>query len=166
MAPDMMAELAGLSDVPELVNLRLLYLAEDLGPLRQEDEAALREALPDYLRRHLNRDLSVCVVRRNGRIAACAFLLTVEKPMSPAFRNGRTGTVLNVYTRPEYRRQGFGTAVMGRLLHEAKQMALCLVELKATADGYSLYRNLGFQDGASAYHLMRWINPVLTASKE
>ncbi len=34
-------------------------------------------------------------------------LLIVEKPMSPSFITGKTGTVLNVYTKPEYRNKGY-----------------------------------------------------------
>lgn len=32
------------------------------------------------------------------------FLLVAQKPMSPAFITGRTGSVLNVYIKPQYRR--------------------------------------------------------------
>ncbi len=156
----MRAERASASDIPELTELRLLYLAEDLGGLSPQDEAAIREALPGYFREHLDRDLFVYAVRDNGRIAACAFLLMTEKPMSPRFLNGKTGTVLNVYTRPALRRRGCGRAVMEALLADARRMDLCTVELKATENGYPLYKAVGFADDIPEYRLMKWKNPA------
>ena len=32
--------------------------------------------------------------------------------MSPAFINGKTGTVLNVYTCPDYRHKGYARLIM------------------------------------------------------
>ena len=84
--------------------------------------------------------------------------LIVEKPMSPAFLNGKTGTVLNVYTRPAFRRKGWGRCVMEALLAEARERSLSVVELKSTEAGYALYRAVGFADDVSGYHLMKWRN--------
>lgn len=156
------AERAVLSDIPELTALRLFYLAEDLGEIAEADAAAIREALPRYFCAHLDRDLFAYVVRDGGRLAACALLLVTEKPMSPRFLNGKTGTVLNVYTRPDCRRRGCGRAVMEKLLAEAAEMGLCTVELKATDEGVPLYRAVGFTDSTSEYRLMRWRNPERT----
>ncbi len=155
----MRAEQATPADIGELTELRLLYTAEDLGALREADAAAMRERLPGWLRLHLGRNLFAYVVRADGRIAACAFLLTVEKPMSPAFINGRTGIVLNVYTRPEHRRLGYARCIMRALLADARRLALCTVELKATEAGVPLYRDAGFADDGSHYHAMKWKNP-------
>ena len=35
-------------------------------------------------------------------------------------------------------------------------MNLSFVELKATEDGYGLYKSLGFEDVRSKYHALRW----------
>ena len=85
----MRAEQAAAGDIAGLTELRLLYLAEDLGPLGERDAAALRERLPGYFRAHLGRDLLAFIVRDGGRIASCALLLTAEMPMSPAMPRPR-----------------------------------------------------------------------------
>jgi GNAT superfamily N-acetyltransferase len=54
--------------------------------------------------------------------------------MSPAFINGRTGMVLNVYTCPSYRRKGCAKMIMEALISEAKKMEISVIELKATED--------------------------------
>jgi len=145
-------------DIDELVRLRIAYLKEDNGQLDDRDAETIAKELPDYFRRHLGRDLFCYVWQEGGEIVASAFLLLVEKPMSPAFINGRTGTVLNVYTCPEHRRRGYAAQVMRRLLADAGEMELSVVELKSTDAGYPLYRSVGFADDASGYHPMKWRN--------
>ena len=117
----------------------------------------LQAALPQYFRNHLNRDLMIYVVREAEEIVTCAFLLIVEKPMSPMFITGKTGTVLNVYTKPEYRKKGYAKRIMNALLEDAKANELSVIELKATEDGYHLYKSVGFEDVVSKYHNMRYI---------
>ena len=87
--------------------------------------------------------------------------LVIEKPMSPAFINGKTGTILNVFTRESYRRKGYARKIMDVLLGEAKDMGLVTIDLKSTEEGYSLYRSVGFRDDHSKYHMMKWNNQEL-----
>ena len=151
-------EKAGLSDIEALTELRLAYLTEDYGGLRDEEAAAIRRDLPGYYQTHLNRDLFAYVIREDRAIVSCAFLLLIEKPMNPSFLNGKTGEVLNVYTRPDHRRKGYAAAVMKKMLADAKKMDVTVIELKATDDGYPLYKSVGFSDDQSKYHPMKWVN--------
>ena len=82
----MTLEKAVASDIDQLVGLRLAYLAEDKGGLNREDEARIRRDLPAYFAEHLNDDLLAFVARQGAVIVACALLLLVDKPMSPANR--------------------------------------------------------------------------------
>ena len=152
----MIVEKAGTEDIGTLVKMRLNYLTEDNGGLEAQDLATIKKELPGYFQVHLNRDLFVYVIKNGQSIVSCAFLLIVEKPMSPAFINGRTGIVLNVYTCPSCRRRGCARIIMEALLSEARKMEISEIELKATEDGYPLYRSLGFTDDGSRYHMMKW----------
>jgi len=100
--------------------------------------------------------LYVYVARENEEIVSCAFLLVVEKPMSPAFITGRTGTVLNVYTKAVYRGKGYARKLMQMMLEDAGVKNINPIELKATNEGYKLYKTLGFEETVSKYHMMRF----------
>lgn len=153
----MVVEKADKGDVDELVELRIAYLSEDDGPLDHSVVERIERGLPGYYIEHLSRDLHAYVIREGGSIVSCALLLVTEKPMSPAFITGKTGTVLNVYTRPESRRKGCARHLMESLLRDAQEMDLSVVELKATEDGYPLYLSVGFTDDRSKYHPMKWV---------
>ena len=157
----MHVEKAGMDDIDALVKLRLAYLYEDNGRMDEVDIAAIERDLPGYFQAHLNKDLFAYVVREGQIIVSCAFLLVVEKPMSPAFINGRTGTVLNVYTCPANRHRGYARVIMEALLSAAEEMQLSVVNLKSTEDGYALYKKVGFTDDVSKYHLMTWKNVTI-----
>ena len=154
----MNVEKAGIEDIEALVKMRISYLLEDYGSLDGQDLTIIERQLPGYFRVHLDRDLFVYVIRDGRTIVSCAFLLIVEKPMSPAFINGKTGIVLNVYTCPLYRRRGCAKLIMEALLSEAREAEISVIELKATEDGYPLYRSVGFMDDGSRYHMMNWRN--------
>ena len=149
----MIFEKATIKDINGLTDLRLAYLQEDLGVITNKE--LIQESLPGYYEKHLNKDLMVYVARDDEDIVACAFLLIVEKPMSPSFITGKTGTVLNVYTKPEYRNKGYAKKLMTMMLEDATAQDVSIIELKATEDGYSLYKSVGFEDVVAKYHNMK-----------
>lgn len=142
-------------DIGVLTDLRIAYLNEDLGVISNENLELMKSTLPSYYTKHLNKDLMVYVARDEMDIVSCAFLLIVEKPMSPSFITGKTGTVLNFYTKPDYRKKGYAKKLITTMLEDAKVEGLSIIELKATEDGYSLYKSVGFEDVVAKYHNMK-----------
>lgn len=153
----MIFEKANVSDLTSLVELRTEYLKEDYENISESQVARISEKLPYYYQKHLNRDLFVYVCREEEKVISCCFLYITEKPPNPAFINGRTGTILNVYTKPAYRRRGIAGKLIKLLLSDAEKMGLDFVELKATDVGYNLYKSLGFEDIISKYHNMKFL---------
>lgn len=151
----MVFDKATIKDIGVLTELRIAYLNEDLGVVSDENLKLMQATLPSYYEKHLNKDLIVYVARDEMDIVSCAFLLIVEKPMSPSFITGKTGTVLNVYTKPEYRKKGYAKKLMTMMLEEAKAEGVSVIELNATEDGYSLYKSVGFEDVVAKYHNMK-----------
>lgn len=175
-------EKADINDIPKLTRFRLDYLEEDIGGVKEDEKDIIEERLPIYYSEHLNKDFHVYLARKGENIndcgdmndfedahdredekdnedcreiVGCGFLLITEKPANPSFINGLTGTVLNVYVKPEYRRQGIAKKMMDNLLSDAKEMGLDYVELKATEQGRGLYESLGFEEDVSKYYRMK-----------
>ena len=153
----MIFEKADQNDINDLVELRIAYLLEDYGEIAPDKLSLISDNLPDYFNAHLNKDLFVFVCRNESMILSCCFLCVSEKPSNPTFINGKTGTILNVYTKPQFRKQGIAGKLINLLLSESKRLNLDFVELKATDSGYSLYKSIGFDDVVSKYHDMKYI---------
>ena len=136
---------AGLKDIDTLIDLRIGYLVSDLG-LIADNAAPIRRQLRGYFRKHIDIDLIAALAHINGRCISTAFLVISEMPANPSFITGIIGTMLNVYTLPEYRRRGIATQVIRFLIDEAAQRKVSRIDLNASPEGIPLYRSLGFTE--------------------
>ena len=73
----------------------------------------------------------------------------------PTYHNptGRKGYVMNMYTRPEYRRMGIATHMLDLLVHDAREKGLAFISLEATEAGRPLYEKYGFSTTTSEMEL-------------
>lgn len=156
---EVILRMAGREEMQALTEIRMAYLWDEHGHLEQEMEDMMRRQLSGYFERHLGRDFHAFVaVDAHGAMTASAFLLVTERPAKPDCISGKNGTVLNVYTKPACRRQGIAGRLIEMLLKKAEDMGMDYVDLKATGEGYGLYKKMGFEDGKSDYFDMRyWI---------
>lgn len=132
-------------NVSGLAEIRMKYLLEDFPDMTTAQAAQIKAKLPRYYSDHLNCDFFAYLAEDGGKIIGSAFLTVRELPPNPNFPNGRVGTVLNVFTEASHRRQGIATALMELLISDAKVMELDYIELKASEDGYRLYKQMGFE---------------------
>ncbi len=134
------------SDIGKLIDLRLEYLNSDYGKLKSEQEKEIVSQLETYFITHLDRDFIAYIANDLDRGIAGAFLVISEKPANPNFITGKTGVILNVYTRPEYRKQGIASRLLTELIREARTLNLSYLELSSTREGEPVYRKLGFKE--------------------
>jgi len=73
-------------------------------------------------------------------------LIIEEWPANRNFINGKIGTLLNVYTYPEYRKNGIATNVIKKIIEEAKKQNVAIINLFASKDGESVYKKIGFME--------------------
>ncbi|MEG6585439.1 GNAT family N-acetyltransferase [Dendrosporobacter sp. 1207_IL3150] len=145
---------ATIADIDILIKLRLDYLIADSGNLSAAEEHAIRSQLTSYFTKHINHDFIAIVAEVDNNVLATAFLAIAEKPANLTSITGKTGTLLNVLTYPEYRRMGIASKVMSKIIDEAKQLGVCSLDLSATEDGKPLYEKLGFTQ-SSRYTAMK-----------
>lgn len=81
----------------------------------------------------------------DGRVVAGAGVAISLWPGSPGDPSGKRALVLNVYTEPEFRRQGIGRNLMETVIEWCRGQGLCSVSLHASDSGRALYEKLGFR---------------------
>ncbi len=64
----------------------------------------------------------------------------------PTYHNptGKKSYIMNMYTNPEYRRQGIAFKTLDLLVAEAKARGITAISLEATKMGRALYEKYGF----------------------
>ena len=73
----------------------------------------------------------------------------------PTFHNptGRKAYIMNMYTRPDYRRKGIATKTLDLLIQDAKKRGVTVISLEATDMGRKLYERYGFVSMTSEMEL-------------
>lgn len=136
---------AAAEDLPQLCETRLMVLraanllSED-APLPQV-EAATRAYYAERLASGAHTALLVLDGDRvvgAGDVSYYAVMPTVHNP------DGRKAYIMNMYTSPEYRRQGVARETLRRLVEDCHRRGVRHITLEATAAGRPLYERFGF----------------------
>ena len=148
---DIKYDIATKDDIEELIRLRIAYMVDDFGSVSEEERAGMENQLPDYFERKLGSELIAFVARDADKIVSVAYLHIIEMPANSILLNGIYGDVLSVYTEHEYRGKGLCTKLMENLIEYGKKTGLGRIDLKATGDGYPIYKKVGFEDAENRY---------------
>ena len=136
---------AGKADIEALVALRRA-LFHDIG---YRDEAVLErvaQVSAAYFATALPQgEFRAWVAEVEGQIVASGGLVIHCAPPTARNLRGREGYIMNMYTRPEWRRQGIATAILQAILEHLRAQEITLVSLHASPDGRGIYERHGFE---------------------
>jgi GNAT superfamily N-acetyltransferase len=91
--------------------------------------------------------LAWVAVTRDDRIVAGAGLWLMDWPAHMVGSSPRRGNILNVYTEPEFRRQGLARSLMEAALNWCRSNEIDFVILHASPQGRVIYESMGFYAG-------------------
>ena len=135
------------NDKDLFVSLRIIFLIDCFNGIIETDKKEIENNLRIYFDEHIIKNDFIGIIGEyNGNIVSTAYLILLDYPAYPGLINGKAGKIINVYTFPEYRRKGIAKKIIEELIKEAKIMGIKSIDLKATEDGYDLYKKLGFID--------------------
>jgi len=134
------------NDMDLFINLRMDFFL-DYYTIDETEKIQIENNLKKYFNEHINKDDFIGMYAEyNGKIASVAYMIISEKPANPNYIDGKTGTLMNVFTYPEYRRKGLAKRLVNEIIKEAKEKGVGFIHLMATEAGYNLYKHLGFND--------------------
>jgi GNAT superfamily N-acetyltransferase len=143
---------ASTADIPGLLALRR-ELFQSMGWQGESELAAMESACRRYFESAIpDGRFHGWVAESDGRPVATAGLVVHEVPPTARNPSGREGYVMNMFTRPEWRRRGIARALLHAVLDFLREQGIAQVSLHATADGRPLYEQAGFADS----HEMRF----------
>ena len=142
----MRKRLADRSDIPTLIKLRKQQLIDEgLPPGSLQMDIA--GELADYFTSAISDGSFISWVMDNdGEIIATSGVCLYALPPSYSNPSGRTAYITNMYTKPEYRRNGIATELLGVVIDEAKSRGYKVIRLHTSEYGKSIYLKAGFID--------------------
>lgn len=138
---------AVLSDISELIRLRIEFLHEIGNIFESIADVNLKKALYEYFyEKVLNNKFTAWLALENNKIVATSGLCFYTLP--PSYKNvtGKVAYIMNMYTIPSHRKQGIAKVLFEKIVEEAKTRGYKYISLHATEKGKPLYLKFGFKD--------------------
>lgn len=136
---------AGLEDLALLTETRIEVLLAANGLPEGTDMGEVEEQTRLYYQKALSDGSHIAYLVFDGNRLAGTGGVSFFQVM-PTYHNpsGRKAYLMNLYTKPEYRRRGAASNTLDRLVQDAKRRGVTAISLEATAMGRPLYERYGF----------------------
>ncbi len=141
---------ANFDDIDKLIELRIEFLKEIQDSLNNMEMKIFQKSLRDFFLEKMKSNEYISWLAENeNKIIATSGLSFLQRP--PYFLNitGKFAYIMNMYTKPTWRRKGIGSALLEKLIKEIKRKGIQLVVLHATPSGIKLYEKYGFRGSDS-----------------
>lgn len=136
---------ATLKDIEELVRTRIIVLRAANKLSDDVDMSVVEQESYAYYKRALQTGEHIAYLIYDADVFVGAGGVSFYQVM-PTFHNstGKKADIMNMYTTPEYRRQGIAFQTLDLLVKDAKEQGVSLIALEATDMGRPLYEKYGF----------------------
>ena len=136
---------ATMEDIDELVRTRIIVLRAANKLSDDVDMSVVEEESYAYYRRALeNREHIAYLVYDKGTFIGAGGVSFYQ--VMPTYHNptGKKAYIMNMYTSPDYRRQGIAIHTLNLLVNDAREQGVSQIALEATNMGRPLYEKCGF----------------------
>ena len=136
---------ATIDDLELLTDTRITVLRAANKLSDEVDMSVVKESSYHYYREALSNDTHVAYLVFDEDRFVGAGGISFFKVM-PTFHNptGQKAYIMNMYTKPEYRRNGIAYKTLDLLIEDAKRRGIAAISLEATEMGRPLYEKYGF----------------------
>nr|WP_314463103.1 GNAT family N-acetyltransferase [uncultured Clostridium sp.] len=143
---DVILRKAEMSDIKQLVSMRIAYLYEDLGEEAVCTVHNFEQELTAFFHTHLNEDIDAFVAEYKGEIISTSFTAYYSRLPHPDFPKGTAGVPINGYTKPEFRKMGLAGSLLKMSAEYAKQKGIELLNMEVTKKGLPVSKEIGFRE--------------------
>lgn len=136
---------ATIEDIDILIETRITVLRAANQLSDEVDMTEVRNQSYEYYRQALTDDTHVAYLVLDEEEVVGAGGVSFFRVM-PTFHNatGKKAYIMNMYTKPEYRRRGIAYQTLDLLVAEARKKGIKVISLEATKMGRALYEKYGF----------------------
>ena len=145
MAKNYKYKKATIVDIDELVKTRIIVIRAANKLSNDVDMSLVEKESYEYYKRALETGEHIAyLVYDNGAFVGAGGVSLYQ--VMPTYHNptGKKAYIMNMYTAPEYRRQGIAINTLDLLVKDAKEQGVLQIALEATDMGRPLYERYGF----------------------
>ncbi len=136
---------ATIEEIDELVRTRIIVLRAANKLSDDVDMTMVEKESYEYYKRMLETGEHIAyLVYDNGAFVGAGGVSFYQ--VMPTYHNptGKKAYIMNMYTAPEYRRQGIAIYTLDLLVKDAREQGVLQIALEATDMGRPLYEKYGF----------------------
>ena len=147
---------ATISDIDELVRTRIIVLRTANKLSNDVDMSLVEKESYEYYKSALETGEHIAYLVYDNETFIGASGVSFYQVM-PTYHNptGKKAYIMNMYTAPEYRRQGIAFQTLDLLVKDAKEQGVLQIALEATDMGRPLYERYGFVKMEDEMELVR-----------
>ena len=136
---------ATLEDIDLLMEWRMEVIHEvfSIPPLQNTDEFE-QENRAYYQRALAQEEHIACFAYMEDNIVGCGGICLYQEMPSPDNPTGKCAYLMNIYTKPQFRKRGVGEAIIKWLVAQAIMRGIPKIYLETSKAGKQLYTKLGF----------------------
>lgn len=136
---------ATIADIDELVRTRIIVLRAANKLSNDVDMSLVEKESYEYYKSALEIGEHIAYLVYDNETFIGAGGVSFYQVM-PTYHNptGKKAYIMNMYTAPEYRRQGIAFHTLDLLINDAKKQGVLQIALEATDMGRPLYERYGF----------------------
>ena len=136
---------ATIDDLEILTDTRIAVLRAANKLSDDVDMSEVKKQSYEYYQEALKNDSHIAYLIFDGETFVGAGGISYFRVM-PTYHNptGRKAYIMNMYTKPEYRRKGIAFETLGLLVADARKKGISAISLEATDMGRPLYVKYGF----------------------
>ena len=136
---------ASKDDVATLVENRILFALELSGSQNEDVIQQLRTQMTNYFTKATEDNSCISfIAKSNEKVAGIGSVHLKEMPGNFKNPSGKWGYIMNMYTIPEFRRNGICKNILNLLVEEGQKIGVTAFELHATEEGEKVYTQEGF----------------------
>lgn len=137
---------ADLKDCEKLTELRIAMRRERESRTIENPKSFRKETFRYFAENIANQSFVAFIAEESVEVAATSGILFYRVPPTLDNRSGRIAYIMNMYTRPAYRRRGIAGRLLNFLVEEARQRGCSKLTLNASEMGKTVYEKFGFTD--------------------
>ena len=137
---------AEIKDIEIITDLRIEVLrAANLFDDSVYMEDVRKNTLEHYKKAFEDNSNITYLALDNNKIIACGSVSFYSVMPTYCNKSGKCAYLMNIYTKPEYRKQGIATAILDYLVKKSVEYGAEKISLEATAMGRPIYEKYGFK---------------------